>query len=72
MKIIGIILIAFGAIDLIGSFAGFDLWGTIGVQLPDTLWKYSAYIEIGAGYFLMQLGGKPEEASGEPAAATEE
>ena len=56
MKIAGIILIAIGAVDLIGSFVGFDLWGTIGVPLPEIIWRFSAYIEIALGYFLFQQG----------------
>ena len=53
MKIIGVILILFGLADLIGSFMGFDLWGGyIGIELPEILWRFSAYIEIGIGYFL--------------------
>ena len=32
MKILGMIIIAFGLVDLIGSYMEFDLWGTfIGV-----------------------------------------
>lgn len=53
LKIVGGLLVAFGLVDLIGSFADFDLWGGfIGVELPDLVWKYSAYIEIAIGYFL--------------------
>ncbi len=29
MKILGIIIIAIGLIDLIGSYFGFDLWGRL-------------------------------------------
>ena len=59
MKIAGIILIIIGIIDLGGSFLGFDLWGGfLGIALPDILWKYSAYIEMIAGYGLMNLGSK--------------
>lgn len=61
MKIVGILIILFGVVDLVGSFAGFDLWGTIGIQLPELLWKYSAYIEIAAGYGIMSLGGGSDE-----------
>lgn len=61
MKIIGILLIIFGVVDLVGSFAQFDLWGTIGIQLPDVIWKYSAYIEIALGYLLFNLGGGEDE-----------
>ena len=59
MKIIGIIIIAFGLIDLLGSYADFDLWGGfIGVQLPDTLWEYSSYIEIAVGFVVMNIASK--------------
>jgi len=61
LKIIGILLMAFGATDLIGSYAGFDLWGTLGVQLPDAIWKYSSYIELGLGYVLMKLGSSGDD-----------
>lgn len=62
MKIAGIILIAIGLIDLIGSYAGFDLWGeVIGVELPDFLWKYSSYIEMIVGYSLFNLGSESVE-----------
>ena len=62
MKILGIILIAVGLVDLIGSYADFDLWGGfIGVELPELLWKISSYIEIGLGYVLMQLGSKKSD-----------
>lgn len=58
MKIVGILMILFGIVDLIGSFAGFDLWGTIGIELPEVIWQYSAYIEIAIGYGIMNfLGG---------------
>ncbi len=64
MKMAGIILIVFGVIDFGGSWVGFDLWGGfLGIDLPDLVWQFSAYAEIGIGYFLMQLG----EDGGEPA-----
>ena len=57
MKIAGILIIAIGLIDLLGSYAGFDLWGGFfGVQLPELLWKFSSYIEIALGYGLFKLG----------------
>jgi hypothetical protein len=59
MKIIAIILIIFGGVDLVGSFMDFDLWTTIGwTSMPDILWQYSSYIEIGVGYFLFSMSGK--------------
>ena len=59
MRIIGGLLIAFGLVDMIGSFAGLDVWSDwIHVDLPEALWSFSAYIEIGLGYFLFNLGSK--------------
>ena len=54
--VLGGLLVVFGLVDLIGSFAGFDLWGTMGIQLPDIIWSFSAYIEIALGFFLCKLG----------------
>ena len=53
---VGGFLVLFGLVDLIGSFAQFDLWGTLGVQLPDAIWSFSAWIEIAVGAFLIKLG----------------
>lgn len=62
MKILGIIIIVVGFVDLIGSYVGFDLWGGfIGVELPDILWSYSSFIEIGLGYFVMNLSANDKE-----------
>ena len=59
MKIIGGILIAFGLVDMIGSFTGLDVWGEwIGVDLPEAIWQFTAYIEIGAGYLIFKFGSK--------------
>lgn len=69
MKIAGIILIVIGLVDLIGSYAGFDLWGTMGIQLPDVLWKFSSYIEIVAGYMLFKAGSGGDAPEGEEEAA---
>lgn len=65
MKIVGILIILFGVIDLGGSFAGFDLWGTMGIQLPEMIWKYSSYIEIAIGYGIMSFFGSSDEESTE-------
>lgn len=56
MIVVGGLLIAFGLVDLIGSFAEFDLWGTLGIQLPDAIWSFSAWIEIALGFFVCKLG----------------
>ena len=57
MKILGIILIVFGVIDILGSFMNFDLWGdVIGITLPELIWTWSGYIEVGVGYWILRLG----------------
>ncbi len=69
MKIIGGLLIAFGLVDVIGSFAGLDVWGEwIGVNLPEAIWSFTAYIEMGLGYFLFRLGLKDADDGGSPVA----
>ena len=59
--VVGGLLIVFGLVDLIGSFAQFDLWGTLGIQLPDVIWSFSAYIELALGFFLCKLGFSTSE-----------
>ena len=57
LKILGIIVIIFGVADLIGSYTGYDLWTDyIKVDLPDTLWQFSHYIEIAIGAVIFKLG----------------
>ncbi|TCI01152.1 hypothetical protein EZV61_19135 [Corallincola luteus] len=64
MKIVGIILILIGLLDVIGSHVGFDLWGGFfGIELPDLLWQFSGYIELGAGYLLMKMGSSSDDAA---------
>ena len=57
LKAIGGILILIGLVDFLGSFAGFDLWGTMGIDLPEIIWRFTAYIELAAGYALLKAGG---------------
>ena len=62
LKIFGGLLIAFGLVDMIGSFTGLDVWGEwIGQDLPEFIWSFTAYIEIGIGYFLIKLGSSDTE-----------
>jgi len=63
MIIIGVLLIVFGAVDLIGGWVGFDLWGTLGIQLPEIIWRYSPYIAVVAGFGLIGLGTKDDESN---------
>lgn len=64
IKVIGGLLILMGIADLIGSFTGFDLWGQgLGISLPEFIWSFTAYIELGLGFFLfnLNLGGQESE-----------
>lgn len=61
-KIIGGVIVAFGLADLVGSFTGVDVWGEyIGVVLPEIIWSYTSYIEIGLGYLMYNFGNKKED-----------
>ncbi len=62
MKIIGGLLIAFGLVDMIGSFTGLDVWGEwVRVDLPEAIWRFTAYIELGIGFYLFNLGSNDAE-----------
>lgn len=58
----------FALVDFFGSFAGFDLWGSMGIILPEAIWRFSAYLEGALGLFLINLGSKDEEPVAEEAA----
>ena len=55
MKILAFIIIAFGLADVGLSWVGIDVWGTMGVTLPDVIWSYSGFIEMAIGYGLLKL-----------------
>lgn len=60
--IVGGILFLFGLADFISSYAGTDLWGEIiGIQLPEIIWKFSAYAEMLIGYLLFNAGMNTSE-----------
>ena len=67
MKLLGIALIVFGLIDLIGSWTGLDVWSDwLGVELNGFLYMISAWVELGVGYFLFNLGDGGDEDSQAP------
>lgn len=54
MIFLGIIFLAVGVIDVIGSHNGFDLWGDfLGFDLPLWLWMITGYIEISLGFLFI-------------------
>ena len=64
MKVLGILLILFGVIDLLGDwFFGFDLWvDFIGIELPEIIWTYSGYIEVLVGWLFLRAGSDEPDA----------
>ena len=58
MKIIGIILILWGIADFGLSWMETDLYNEIGINLPDWLYPFTAYIAMGVGYGIYALGSK--------------
>ena len=60
MKIIGVILILWGIADFGLSWIDRDLYLEIGINVPDWLWQWTAWIAIGIGSVIFSLG-KPNE-----------
>ncbi|RZD35349.1 MAG: hypothetical protein CXT72_04145 [Methanobacteriota archaeon] len=61
-KLVGMLLLGFAIVDFGGSWVGFDLWGSIGIQLPEVLWNFSAFIEAGiAGVLLGWFDGDEDD-----------
>lgn len=53
----GIFVGIFAIVDVLGSWVGFDLWGSIGIQLDPFIWMISGYIEFALAWFLLYLAG---------------
>ncbi len=66
LLVVGALLFLFGIGDFIGAnFMKFDIWRELGIRLPDAIWKVSAFIEMGLGGFLFNLGRDDSEDSEE-------
>ena len=61
MKIIGVILILLGIADFGLSWVGTDLYWEIGINLPDWLYPWTAWIALGIGGAIFSIGKKEEE-----------
>jgi len=56
MKILGILILIFGILDLIDSYLGMDLWADLfGIHLPAFLNTYGPIVEIALGAGLLIL-----------------
>ena len=61
MKIIGIILILWGIADIGVSWMETELYGEIGIILPDWLTPYTPYVAILGGAGIYKAGKKQEK-----------
>ena len=60
MKIVGILLIVWGFADLGLSWAGTDLYYTIGIELSDAIYPFTHWIAMGIGYGIYVLADSKE------------
>jgi len=68
MRIIGILLVAFGLVDFIESWRDYDVWQRwFHITKPEVLGRFSGYIEMVLGYFLIKRGSIPTKKTGQPA-----
>ena len=61
MKIIGVIVILWSFADLGLSLLGTDLYWVIGINLPDWLYPWTAWIALGIGFAIFSIGKEEEE-----------
>ena len=60
-KIVGVILILWGIADFGLSWVGTDLYWEIGINLPDWLYPWTAWIALGIGFAIFSIGKEEEE-----------
>ena len=60
-KIVGVILILWGIADFGLSWVGTDLYWEIGINLPDWLYRWTAWIALGIGFAIFSIGKEEEE-----------
>ena len=60
-RIVGVILILWGIADFGLSWVGTDLYWEIGINLPDWLYRWTAWIALGIGFAIFSIGKEEEE-----------
>ena len=61
ITIAGVLLAGFGLIDFVGSYIGLDVWNDwIGIDLPELIWSFTAWIEMFVGFSLVGFASKKE------------
>ena len=61
LKAIGALVFLWGLADLVLSWMGTDLWGSVGIQLPDLIWQFSHYVAMGIGFAIFSMGGSGDD-----------
>ena len=61
MKIAGYLFIGLGIVDVGLSWIGIDLYWEIGINLPDWLYPWTAWIALGIGGAIFSIGKEEEE-----------
>ena len=62
MKIVaGYLFIGLGIVDVGLSWIGIDLYWEIGINLPDWLYPWTAWIALGIGGAIFSIGKEEEE-----------
>jgi hypothetical protein len=56
LNIIGGLLIAWGVLDFALSWMGTDLYGEIGIIIPEPFWNYTAYVVGAVGLGVIAIG----------------
>ena len=65
LKIIGVLIIAWGVLDFGLSWIDTDLYGEIGINLSEFIYPYTAYIAGIIGWGVYALGNKMSEGESE-------
>ena len=56
--VLALFMLIFALVDLIGSYIGFDLWVSMGFNLPGWLWSVSSIIEFAIAAIFGAIGGE--------------
>lgn len=60
MIIVGWLLILWGILDFALYFMDMDIYYELGINLPDIIWQFSAWISIGLGAYIVS-SNTPED-----------
>ena len=58
MQVFGSLLFIWGVLDFVLSWMGIDLYWEVGVDVPEDIYPFTAWIAMGLGALLFQSGRK--------------